>query len=237
MKLYQILMNLVNNAVKFTEKGEVSVTAELDSYILSDRLKLRFSIKDSGIGIPADKIPILFNAFTQADGSLTRKFGGAGLGLVICKRLTEMMGGEISVQSESGKGSTFSFTAEFGLKPFSSDLPSLIHTFETTLKYEDSENTKNICANTDTACPLDISEIEPMLTEFKFLLDAGDFDAIAYMKKICGALEGTVSEELLLLLKIFTQDYEFEKADRVLSEIRKYLYPESRSTMKGDDNS
>lgn len=224
-KLNQILINLANNAVKFTEKGEVNVTAELDSYPLSDRVKLRFSIKDSGIGIPTDKIPILFNSFTQADGSLTRKFGGTGLGLVICKRLTEMMNGEISVQSESGKGSTFSFTAEFGLKPFSSDLPAHVRIFETTPKLEDPESTKIICADTDMVCPSDISKIEPMLTELKSLLDAGDFDAIAYMNKIRKELTGIVAEDRVLLLKNYIQDYEFEKADNVLKEIRKYLCP------------
>ena len=114
LRLGQILINLVNNAVKFTERGEVVVTVGLEERT-SDRAKLKFSVRDSGIGMTPEQTARLFEAFSQADASTTRKYGGSGLGLSISKRLVEMMGGEIWVESNFGVGSTFQFTAWFGL--------------------------------------------------------------------------------------------------------------------------
>jgi len=114
-RLRQVLTNLVNNAIKFTSEGEivVSVTCENET---DRQAKLRFSVRDSGIGIPAEVQDILFDPFSQADTSTTRKFGGTGLGLSISKRLVEMMHGEIGIISEPGSGSEFWFTAEFPLQ-------------------------------------------------------------------------------------------------------------------------
>ena len=114
LRLGQILINLSNNAVKFTDSGEIVVSTEL---LKKDdtRATLKFSVRDSGIGMTAEQAAKLFQPFMQADSSTTRKYGGTGLGLTISKRLAEMMGGEIWVESEPGRGSTFSFTASFGL--------------------------------------------------------------------------------------------------------------------------
>lgn len=107
--LHQILTNLLSNAVKFTDKGEVALQASSEA--LSDgRLQLRFSVRDTGIGIPGDLLGSLFQSFSQLDASLTRKYGGTGLGLAISKRLVELMGGTIGVESEAGRGSIFHFT-------------------------------------------------------------------------------------------------------------------------------
>src|SRR4029077_6110357 len=114
LRLGQILINLVNNAVKFTERGEVLVTVALDEN-LADRVKLRFSVRDTGIGMTPEQSARLFEAFAQADTSTTRKYGGTGLGLTISKRLVEMMEGTIWADSKSGEGSTFHFTAWFGI--------------------------------------------------------------------------------------------------------------------------
>ena len=114
LRLGQILINLVNNAVKFTDHGEVVVTAALEEQ-LADRAKVKFSVRDSGIGMTPEQSARLFQAFAQADTSTTRKYGGTGLGLSISKRLVEMMEGNIWADSEPGHGSTFHFNAWFGI--------------------------------------------------------------------------------------------------------------------------
>ncbi|MFL5841606.1 MAG: PAS domain S-box protein [Thermoleophilaceae bacterium] len=111
-RLGQILVNLLANAVKFTEDGEVVLTVEADaaSQRAGDVQVLHFTVRDTGIGIPADRIGRLFESFSQVDASTTRRYGGTGLGLAISKRLCEMMGGEMWVESEAGRGSAFHFT-------------------------------------------------------------------------------------------------------------------------------
>jgi|GEM_PF-626344 len=114
LRLGQVLVNLANNAVKFTEAGEIVVTTECLQQD-ADSVTLKFAVSDTGIGLTEDQRSRLFQSFTQADTSTTRKYGGTGLGLAICKRLVEMMNGEIEADSEPGRGSTFSFTAVFEL--------------------------------------------------------------------------------------------------------------------------
>jgi CheY-like chemotaxis protein len=122
-RLMQILVNLIGNAVKFTEKGEVLITAAalrqqgkleaggIESGRLDPgKIEIRFAIKDTGIGIPEDRMDRLFQSFSQLDPSITRTYGGTGLGLAICKNLVEMMGGRIWAQTSPGKGSIFYFT-------------------------------------------------------------------------------------------------------------------------------
>lgn len=120
-RLRQILTNLVNNAVKFTESGEVFVSAETKS-INGDEYEIQFSITDTGIGIPEDKMDRLFKSFSQVDSSTTRTHGGTGLGLVISKRLAEMMGGAMWLKSEVNKGTTFYFTIKVQSAPSQSKI-------------------------------------------------------------------------------------------------------------------
>ncbi|MBF0550018.1 MAG: response regulator, partial [Deltaproteobacteria bacterium] len=128
-RLNQILLNLISNAIKFTSQGEIAVDAVVSSEVLDDvssqehpwetapdeaaRIKITFSVRDTGIGIPPDKLDLIFESFTQADTSTTRRYGGTGLGLSISQRLVELMGGRIWVSSQPSQGSTFFFTAGF----------------------------------------------------------------------------------------------------------------------------
>jgi PAS domain S-box-containing protein len=124
-RLRQVVLNLVGNAIKFTETGEVVVRVScrrdppgpggMTDGNSNGKLELQCAVSDTGIGIPEDKQGVIFESFTQADGSTTRRFGGTGLGLAICSRLLDLMGGRIWVESQPGRGSTFHFTARFGV--------------------------------------------------------------------------------------------------------------------------
>src|SRR5439155_4010513 len=131
-RLRQVLVNLVGNAIKFTQKGEVGVRVERVSH-LPDEWEMKFSVTDTGIGIAAEKQGVIFQAFAQADGSITRNYGGTGLGLAISARLVDLMGGRLWVESVLGKGSTFLFTVHLGISKLetvpavSSLLADLLH--------------------------------------------------------------------------------------------------------------
>ncbi|SCK18525.1 response regulator [Vogesella sp. LIG4] len=126
LRLGQVLTNLVSNAIKFTERGQVTVNIQMREQV-GDKVMLRFGVRDTGIGMDEEQQARLFQAFSQADGSTTRKYGGTGLGLAIVKRLVELMGGSIQVESEPGQGSTFLFSTWLGvsavLNPSGKSLP------------------------------------------------------------------------------------------------------------------
>jgi PAS domain S-box-containing protein len=124
-RVRQVLANLAGNAVKFTPAGEVAVRVSLVE-TREDDVLLRFSVRDTGIGIPAEKEKLMFQKFTQADASTTRRYGGTGLGLAISKQLAELMGGEVGVESEEGKGSEFWFTARLGKRAEGARAESLL---------------------------------------------------------------------------------------------------------------
>ncbi|QSX31754.1 PAS domain S-box protein [Shewanella cyperi] len=115
LRLGQVLNNLMNNAIKFTERGEIMLTVT-DLAQQDDELVLRFTVRDSGIGLTAEQQAKLFKSFSQADSSTTRKYGGTGLGLAICKQLVELMGGEIGVESQYGNGSSFHFSVRLKIR-------------------------------------------------------------------------------------------------------------------------
>jgi PAS domain S-box-containing protein len=119
LRLRQILVNLLGNAIKFTDRGQIVLSVERADIAAAgrpdpDQIGLRFAVRDTGIGIPKDKLSIIFSSFGQADSSTTRRYGGSGLGLAIARRLVELHGGEIAVESKPGVGSCFSFVASFG---------------------------------------------------------------------------------------------------------------------------
>ena len=125
-RLRQILVNLGTNAVKFTRSGKITIQASMENED-ERNVWLRFSVRDTGIGIPANRRDILFSPFTQLDGSTTRKYGGTGLGLAISKQLAELMGGRIGMESQEGKGSTFWFTAIFEKQPAGPAIGGSLH--------------------------------------------------------------------------------------------------------------
>jgi signal transduction histidine kinase/CheY-like chemotaxis protein len=124
LRLQQVLINLIGNALKFTEQGEVAVRLEVQERIV-DHAVLHFSVRDTGIGIPVDRQAAIFDAFTQADGSTARSHGGTGLGLTISLKLVDMMGGRMWLESASGQGATFHFTANVGVRPDAADPASV----------------------------------------------------------------------------------------------------------------
>lgn len=141
-RLRQILNNLVNNAVKFTPQGQIVLKAELIE-IKDDKELLRFSVSDTGIGIPEKVIPRLFDKFTQADGSTTRQYGGTGLGLNVCKQLVELQGGDIGVSSKEQAGSEFWFTLQFKMTP-ASEIPMVCNGLEGKRVLVVDDNTQNM---------------------------------------------------------------------------------------------
>ncbi len=150
LRLAQVLLNLLNNAIKFSEHGEVLVTVTAAG-ARAGRPILKFAVKDFGIGIDPAKAQRLFEPFVQADGSVTRKYGGTGLGLAICKGMVELMGGRIAVDSVPGEGSTFHFTAEFGVDseaPAESAEPVAPYRGVHALVVDDSDNAREVCAQT-----------------------------------------------------------------------------------------
>ena len=186
-RLRQIILNLATNAIKFTDKGSVSirVNVELES---NTQVKLLIEVIDSGIGIPEDRKNRLFKSFSQVDASTTRKYGGTGLGLVISKRLIEMMGGEIHVTSEEGKGSTFWFTAVFKKQDLSQDLARGI-------KFPESIQGKRILGVDDNAINREI--IFAYLTSWQCDPTIVPTGEEALEQLICSAREGKPYDVLI----------------------------------------
>lgn len=160
LRLEQVLINLTSNAFKFTDHGGIIISiTEITTN--NNRVVLRFSVKDTGIGLKPEQIENLFNPFFQADSSTTREYGGTGLGLAICKRLVDMMDGEIGVDSNYGEGSTFYFTADFGLKQES---------IKTTLIPDPDLRGLNVLIIDDNKMAQDI--LSKMLSSFTFVVSA-----------------------------------------------------------------
>ncbi len=160
LRIGQVLINLTNNAVKFTESGEIVVTIKVDEKT-DDRVRLKFSVRDTGIGLTDDQLEILFQPFSHADSSITRKYGGTGLGLSICKYLVEMMDGEIFVESSLGQGSTFTYTACFGLQSSVSEPLKYSDDFKgiPVLVVDDNATSRTILADSLSSFGFDVSEV------------------------------------------------------------------------------
>lgn len=235
-RLSQVLMYLVDNAIKFTEAGEITLhLKKIRNY--QDKVLLEFSISDTGIGFKPSDTDKLFQAFTQGDASSTRSVGGTGLSLALCKELVRMMGGEIKAQSEPGRGSTFTFTAEFVQLTGQVITDS---TNENSLNINQNNNVRSIeRSSTDNAeytAPLnkginevegdisiDSSKLEPILIELDHLLMEGDTEASGQLSLIEGYLCSAGLQVQVEALKDQIDDFDFEDARETLSEIAEPL--------------
>jgi two-component system, sensor histidine kinase and response regulator len=181
LRIGQILINLIGNSFKFTREGEIAVSVALESREL-DRAVLQFSVRDTGIGMTEEQSQKLFQPFTQADSSITRRYGGTGLGLFISKRLVEKMGGQISVGSTPGKGSTFTLTLVVGLQPegLAKNTPDLFPKRRLkALIADDNANAREILENMlhDISC--DVTSVNSGAEVLKALKeDADGFDLV-----------------------------------------------------------
>jgi PAS domain S-box-containing protein len=204
LRLEQVLVNLVNNAVKFTEKGQVIVTIS-NQTAKNDKTSLLFAVEDTGIGLKEDQKNNLFKAFSQADVSTSRKYGGSGLGLAICQRLTQMMNGEIWVESEYGKGSTFYFTASID-RQLIQKKEQMRHAFEVA-----GDNAMIASENAKTAVSL-----KSMLADFGFKVQL----ACSYSKLINKLEAISTSDPLWLLFIDWTLIH--NKNTEILQDLQAY---------------
>ena len=192
-RLRQVLINLLGNSIKFTDTGglEVRVETEADPALPSDRCRLCFAVVDTGIGIAADKIDTVFESFTQADTSTTRKYGGTGLGLTISKQLVELMGGRIRLESTLGVGSTFLFSAAFGIQ--SGVTP---------------DSTGVVPAPKPEVAPQTLAEMEQNLAGLRILLadDSEDnrFLILSYLRRTGSSID--IAENGQLAVELFQQN-------------------------------
>lgn len=194
-RLRQVLVNLVGNAIKFTECGEVELSVVIEESF-ADGVRCRFSVRDTGIGIPREKHGLIFESFTQADGSTTRQYGGTGLGLAISKQLVELMGGALGVESEPGVGSTFSFVLTFGrgqvpsppvdlveLKRCVAGDEGLLRELVVAFLADAPVHLARLCA------AFDASDAAAVRYEVHTLKDVGGTIRAKALQRLCGALE------------------------------------------------
>jgi hypothetical protein len=197
IRIKQMLINLLGNAIKFTEQGTVQLVIQ-SIQSLNHEEKLRFSVRDTGIGITSEQQDKLFKPFSQADASTTRKYGGTGLGLSIVRQLAELMGGQAGIDDPHGHGSTFWF--EIPLKV--STIPAPIHAVETvhTVHTVHVVDAVDVVIKPSTSkialSDAELERVQPLIAELECMLDENRMDALLLSRTIETALKGTLAEIL-----------------------------------------
>ena len=221
VRVRQILANLLSNALKFTEKGEIELKASLIS-MNDNRGHIRFSVRDTGIGISETQREKLFKAFSQADSSTTRKFGGTGLGLVISDQLAQKMGGKLEVESVQSQGSEFYFTIETELKEGEKLKESGISNIRRCLVIDDSENNRTIMEHLLTKWDIECVTCDNGFESLKIIEKSKAFDVIVCdyhmpyidgietVKMICEKLKLTPEKQPIILLHSSSDDAELQ---------------------------
>ncbi len=219
LRLGQILVNLLNNAAKFTEKGEIRLSARLLERT-GGKLLIEFRVRDTGIGMTPEQASRLFKAFVQADGSTTRKYGGTGLGLTISKRLVELMGGRIWVESEAGKGSTFAFTAWFELGDSSrlnrGIVPAELNGLKV-LVVDDNASARDVFVAQLADLPFRVDAVPSGIQAIEAVRDANDYDLVFMdwrMPEMDGieaskrirALDGLHHQPVIIMVSAYSPD-------------------------------
>ena len=221
LRLKQILINLLDNALKFTEHGRVNLHISVYGKKRSPfRPKLLFALSDSGIGIVPEKLPGLFDLFTQGDGTHSRKYGGTGIGLAICKRLVMMMGGRIWVESTVGKGSTFFFNVSLGIPVGKTEQSTLSPSTDGNDTAEQPGLTK--LENPESQRAFTISpELVERLRELSFLLEEGDLQAIDSLNAVKDLMHNAGDEFRKEVERMANQmhNYDFHGARKMLAAI------------------
>jgi signal transduction histidine kinase/HPt (histidine-containing phosphotransfer) domain-containing protein len=216
-RLRQILVNLVGNAIKFTERGEVVVRVETERPA-DQEIWLHVAVVDTGIGIPAERQRIILEPFTQVDGSSTRKYGGTGLGLTIAKRLVELMGGRLWINSEVGRGSTFHFTARFEIQP--GQLPVAALPVDPTTLMGIVGGDKGLMTELGQ---IFLEDYPVQMTELRKAIDRGDachLERTAHsLKGALGTIAADKARTLAYELEMVGHSARFDKAAVILQEL------------------
>lgn len=177
IRLKQVLVNLLSNAVKFTEKGEVKLSINIEEKLASDDIIINFSVCDTGVGIHPEKLEHIFKAFTQEDGSITKKHGGTGLGLTISNRLLELMGSKLNVKSELNKGSTFSFKLKLKAEQGEFD-DTLLRGIKKVLVVDDNDSNRKILRHMLQLKNIEVDDTDSGLNALLMLQKNAKYDVI-----------------------------------------------------------
>ena len=224
LRLEQILTNLSINAVKFTQEGEIALSIELVKNS-TKKVLLRFSVRDTGIGMTEGQSTEIFKAFSQVDSSKSRKYGGTVLGLATSKRLSELMGGDIGVESEPGKGSTFTFTANFGLaeeiiERKSLPEPDLEHIEAIGMKEADQVKQKPLdMDNEKSSAGIQTTTIKTVIADLRKYLEDSNAASHESFEKLNKELSQHGFESSLQRLGKSVGEYNMEESLKILAEL------------------